>query len=292
MTPNRVFSDASQPEVLFTDFDVAAYTNDALGRISVDPEAVRADPFDAVTAADLSFMWRLDSAGLSETRSILSAWTGNEARITAFIATWSYERMWLAWAIKDVLEAAGIRLEPRNRQRISARLREAWVDRLMPLTVPWMAAAIGEPFTAGHMIRMALQEASLRAAYAELLGRLAGEAHRVIAEIVERRATFVEFFHLEASARLARSRRERILARAALIGWEPLRIVGVPDPDEPRAMGNIFLSQEARSRLRAAQQPTRELLAGIGLVPGTDHSGGPAPPPTAGLLIRRKRHGV
>ena len=81
-------------------------------------------------------------------------------------------------------------------------------------------------------------------------------------------------------------------ARLALIGWEPLRVAGVPDPDEPRAMGNIFLTDDARARLDDAQRPTLDLLDGVGLVPGTDRDGGPAPAPTRGLFARRKRHGL
>ncbi|MGA4670065.1 hypothetical protein ACPCG0_09755 [Propionibacteriaceae bacterium Y1923] len=143
----------------------------------------------------------------------------------------------------------------------------------MPLVVPPAAAAIGETFTAGHMIRMALQEASLQAAYVEVAPRLTGEARRVVDEIIARRDTFIDFYHRETSARVARSRRERLSARIALVGWQPLRIVGVPDPDEPRAMGNLFLGADARARLDAAQRPTFDLLKGIDLVPGTDPRG-------------------
>jgi hypothetical protein len=142
------------------------------------------------------------------------------------------------------------------------------------------------------MIRMALQEASLRAAYAEMLPRLDGEARRVVLEIVSRRDTFIDFYQREASARIGRSRRERASARLSLVGWEPLRIVGVPDPDEARALGNIFLTDDAAARLDAAQRPTLDLLDGVGLVPGTDRDGGPAPAPTRGLLARRRRHGL
>lgn len=130
----RVFSDAGRGEVLFTAFDVSGYTHNARGRIVIDTKAL--SPLNAVNAADLAFLWRLDSAGLSEARSMLSCWTGNEARITAFVATWSFERMWLARAVKEVLEASGVRPDPRHRGGIGARLREMWVDRLMPLTVP------------------------------------------------------------------------------------------------------------------------------------------------------------
>lgn len=292
MPPTRAYSDASRGEVLFTSFDVDRYVHQARGRIEVDAREVAADPIDAITAADLAFLWRLDSAGLSEARSMLASWTGNEARITAFLATWAFERMWLGWAVKDVLVAAGVQLDPRSRAGLGAKLREVWVDRLIPLVVPPASAAIGETFTAGHMIRMALQEVSLQAAYRELASRLSGEAARVVTEIVERRTAFIDFFHAEASARIARSLAERTAARLALIGWEPLRIVGVPDPDEARALATIFLTADAQQRLVQAQRPTRDLLRGIGLEPGTDRDGRPAPPPTRGLLTRRRGHGL
>lgn len=288
----RVFSDPARPEVLFTDFDVDSYTHQARGRIGVDRQAVAADPFDAVTAADLAFLWRLDSAGLSETRAMLSTWTGNEARITAFVATWAYERMWLAWAVRDLLEAVGDRPEPRDRRRLGAKVREVWVERFMPLVAPAVTAAIGESTTAGHMMRMALQERSLQAAYTEILPRVRGEARRVVEEVVSRRTAFIEFFHQEASARIARSRAEAASAKLALVGWQPLRIVGVPDPDETRAMRTIFLDAPARRRLHEAQRPTLDLLRGVGLRPGTDREGNPAPRPSAGLFARRRQHGI
>ena len=184
----------------FTTFDVAAYTRDAQGRIAVDQQAVA--PLDDRLRADLEFLWRLDSAGLSETRAILGNWTGNEARITAFVATWAVERMWLAWALRDILAAEGPKPEPRSHTRLTARLRDVWVERAMPVVVAPVAAVVGESITAGHMLRLALQEASLQATYAAVLPRLDGEAARVVTEIIARRATIVEFFELEASARI------------------------------------------------------------------------------------------
>lgn len=290
--PRRVTAAPHRSDILYTPFDVNAYVHDARGRIVVDRDGVLGAPFDPITTADLAFLWRLDSAGLSETRAMLASWTGNEARITAFIATWAYERMWLGWAVRDLLDAVGAGTQPRDRHRLSARVRDLWVERLMPLVVPGVSAAVGEATSAGHMIRMALQEASLQAAYAEVLVRLDGEARRVIEEIVARRTAFVDFYRREASARIARSRREALSAKLAVVGWQPLRIVGVPDPDEARALGNIFLGDDAKARLREAQRPLLDLLRGVGLEPGTGPDGGPPPPPSPGLFARRTRHGL
>ena len=63
-----------------------------------------------------------------------------------------------------------------------ARLRDVWVERAMPVVVAPVAAVVGESITAGHMLRLALQEASLQATYAALLPRLEGEAARVVTE--------------------------------------------------------------------------------------------------------------
>lgn len=278
------------PAVLFTSFDVAAYTREAAGRIEVDKAAV--DAFDERLAADLSFLWRLDSAGLSETRAVLSSWTGNEARITAFIATWSYERMWLAWAVRDLLTASGVDPQPRIGSSLRARARDLWVERALPIVAPPVTSAIGERSSAGHMLRLALQEAHLQSAYRAVLPRLSGEAARVVSQIVERRDRIIEFFELEASARIARSRGEWLAARCALLGWRPLRIVGVPDPDEDRALASIFAKLPARERLASVDLRIRGLLNGVGLIRGADRDGGPAPAPSPGLFTPRRNRGI
>lgn len=277
--------------MLYTSFDVAAYTRDARGRIRVDKSAV--EPLDEALRADLEFVWRLDSAGLSEARAILGNWTGNEARITAFVVTWAYERMWLGWAVRDLLTAHDGQLpEPRSHARIGARLRDLWVEKAMPVVAAPVAALVGESITAGHMLRLALQEASLRATYQALLPRLSGEAARVVSEIIDRRVDIIDFFETEASARIGRSRGEALSARGALLGWRPLRIVGVPDPDEDRALASIFAAPEAKATLAYADARIRGLLEGRGIVPGTDRFGGPAPRPSRGLLCGRTRRGI
>src|SRR5699024_1805514 len=105
--------------------------------------------------------------------------------------------------------------EPRS---LPNRMRQTYADRLLPTIGTVWAIAARERVTAGHMARMAIQEGSLVAAYRALLPRLdtVPEAHRVISEIITRRANAVAFFTEEALARIRRSRAERLVAGAVL----------------------------------------------------------------------------
>lgn len=284
----RLHSSPGQPIVLQTEFDVAAYTRDARGRIPVQADEV--DFRSRREREDLAFLWRLESAALSDTRALLASWTGNEARITAFVATWAFERLWLGHAVRDLLTADGSPLpEPLRRGSLRARLRRVYVDRGLPLVAPVWTNIVGESVTAGQMVRLWVQEKALQAAYRAMLPRLDGEARHVVEEIVERRDEIIRFFRLEATARIHRSAGERRAARLHLHrGWRPLRIVGVADPDERLALASIFRTREDRARLREARDEARRVIASR---PGpTTPSGGPRPTP--GLLSKKGHHGI
>ncbi len=282
----RLHSIAGRPLTLFTDFDVAAYTRDARGRLTVAKAKVAGIEGDV--RDDLAFLWRIDSAALSETRALLASWTGNEGRITAFVATWAYERLWLAYGVRDLLTAHGETLpEPFERARPSVRARAWYDERVLPIVVPVWTALVGESVAAGQMARLAVQEAAMQAAYRALLPRLSGEAHRVLQEVVERRDQIVRFFRMEASARITRSPQEARMARWHLQSrWRPFRVVGVADPDEDRALASIFRTPEDQRMLESADADLRRLLKER----PTPFWG--APSPTPGFLARKERHGV
>ena len=283
----RLHTVDGQPLTLHTEFDVEAYTRGSRGRIKVDKDAV--GPIKGEVRDDLAFLWRLDSAHLSETRALLATWTGNEGRITAFVATWAYERLWLAHAVRDLLIAAAEGLpEPLGRHTLTARIRALYVERGLPIVAPVWTSIAGESVTAGHMARLAIQEGALRAAYLALAPRLDGEARRVVEEVARRRNEMIRFFTLEAKARISRSPQEARMAKLHLHqGWRPLRVVGTADPDEPRAMRSIFRTDEDRARLAAADAELRQLLAErpTAIFWGAQH-------PTPGLLSRKARRGI
>lgn len=254
----RLFSDAEHPTVLRTEFDVSDYLAHARGRIEFDSERIE---MTEDVARDLGFLWRLENSALAETRAMFASWTANEARITAFVTGWGYERYWLARALRDVLEASPIPQVPREGG--SPRLRGVWVERGLPIIAPVVGGLVREPLTAGHMARLAIQEASLQAAGRAVRSRLGGEAARVLTEIIDRREEIIRFFRSEAVARIRRSRIEAVTARAHLMRpWAPLRIVGVPEPDEARALTSIFASASDRRRLIDSDAEIGQFLPG------------------------------
>ncbi|WP_413336591.1 hypothetical protein ACH82I_08210 [Brevibacterium sp. GP-SGM9] len=261
----RLFSDVEHPIVLRTEFDVPGYLAQARGRIAVDSERIEISEDEA---RDLGFLWRLENSALAETRALLASWTANEARITAFVTGWGYERYWLARALRDILEAsptpsADSATPTDSRRGPVSRLRGIWVERGLPILAPVIGGVVKEPLTAGHMARLAIQEATLQAAERAVRARLGGEAARVLTEIIDRREEIIAFFRSEAVARIRRSRIEAVTARAHLIRpWAPLRIVGVAEPDEARALTSIFASAADRRGLIDSDAEIGQLLPG------------------------------
>lgn len=269
--------DASIDPVVVTDFDVEAYTRKDHGRLPVDAERLAAEaPIPAHLAGAMAALQHLEATALAESRAMLATWTGNEARVTAFLATWLVERYWISRALRD-LQSAGWRAEPAPRVSARARLRRIQVDRVQPVLAPLWSAVAGESVTAGHMARMAIQEATLHAGLWALVPRLHGEARRVVEWAAQRHDDPVRFFRAEATARITRSRREARTARVVLTLTSPLDGGGVPDDGLTAALAVIGADARDRAALHRARFETTRLL------PGPD-----LPDPYLSALTRRE----
>lgn len=251
--------------VVLTDFDVEAYTRKGHGRLPVDAELVSGQgPLPAAMVRALRGWQHLEATALAESRAMLATWTGNEARVTAFLATWLVERYWLARALGDLLptdpSVAGD--QPRRSAGACGRVRRIQVDRVQPLLAPLWSALAGEAITAGHMARMAIQEATLQAGLQALAPQLHGEARRVVEWAAERHEDPVRFFRAEAIARITRSRREALTARTVLALTSPLDGGGVPDPDLDAALAVIGTDPDRRAAVHRARFEITRLLPG------------------------------
>jgi hypothetical protein len=255
--------DATISPVLRTDFDVAAYTRRGTGRLPVDTALLAAEqsiPEDLRTA--LGVLQRLEGSALSESRAMLATATGNEARITAFLATWMVDRHWQSRALRDLLtgDHPVDRPRPERRPHPLRALRRTHVDRVQPLLSPLWTALAGEAVAAGHMARMAVQEASLQAALVAASRRLGGEAQRVVDVVVGRHDAAVAFFTAEAIARISRSRGEAVTARLVLALGSPLDGGGIADADMRRALAVLGRDPRDRAALRRARSEITRLL--------------------------------
>lgn len=291
----REWADDTVRPVLLTDFDVTDYSLEVEGLIDVDADALTADLRDAPAGTvdvhalrrDLSYLRRIESATLTEVRTMYSSWTANEARITSFLVSYLWDRFWWARALRDVCEAlpateAGTTTgaggtaragrateadaaEETRRPTLRARLRHTYVERLLPIVGPGWNAAVGEAVTAGHMARMAIQDASMLAALRAMLPRVpaGGELRRILSTIIGRRERTVDFFRTEAIARITRSAAEARTARAVLtVGGDPLRPAGDWVPGETEARASIFRTATSRAALRRAHEEITRLLPG------------------------------
>lgn len=257
--------DETVAPVLRTDFDVAAYVRRGTARLEVDTAQLAAEaPLGEDLRLVLGVLQRLEASALAESRAMLATSTGNEARITAFLATWMVDRFWQSRALRDLLtgDHPTDRPEPLHRPRPMHALRRLHVDRLQPLLSPLWTGLGGEAVTAGHMARMAIQEASLQAALVTVSRRLSGEARRVVDVVVGRHDAAVDFFTAEAIARLTRSRREAATARLVLALGSPLDGGGIIDPDLRAALAVLGADPHDRAALRRARYEITRLLPG------------------------------
>jgi len=257
--------DESITPVLRTDFDVEAYTRRGTSRLEVDTELHAAqEQLGAPERLALGLLQRLESSALAEARMMLATVTAHEARITAFLATWLVDRHWQGRALRDLLTGDDPVERPVAARRPGplATLRRVHVDRVQPLLSPLWNAAAGEAVAAGHMARMAIQEASLVAGLDAIARRLGGEAERVVRTVRTRHEAAQDFYTAEAIGRITRSRREAAVARLVLSLGSPLHGGGVPDPDLDAALRVIGADPRDRSALHRARREITRLLPG------------------------------
>lgn len=251
--------------VLRTHFDVAKYVRRGSARLEVDTALLAAEePLGEDLRLALGVLQRLESSALGESRAMLATVTANEARITAFLATWLVDRYWQSRALRDLLtgDHAVDRPELRNTLHPLRALRRLHVDRVQPLLTPLWNVFAGEAVAAGHMARMAVQEASLQAALVALSRRLSGEAKRVVDLVIARHDASVDFFTAEAIARITRSRREAVTARLVLSLDSPLDGGGIVDADLRAALPILGADPRDRAALRRARYEITRLLPG------------------------------
>lgn len=264
--------DASIVPVVRTGFDVDAFTRRGTERLPVDAAAIAAAPaLPAEVRTALGVLQRLEASALAESRAMLATATAREARITAFLATWMVDRFWQARALRDLLEAdvrspasgrPGADPEEHHSRRPLHVLRRIHVDRVQPLLGPLWTALAAEEVPAGHMARLAIQEASLQVALRAVARQLGGEALRVVTTVADRHEESVAFFTAEARTRVLRSRREAAVARLVLSLDSPLDGGGIVDRDLAEALAVIGADVRDRAALRTARREITRLLPG------------------------------
>jgi len=238
------------------DFDVREFARTAAGshRDNLHLASYRANPLGTETLRVLRYLQIAERATMTHLRSVLVTATHKDARITAFLTSWAYEKFWIADALEQIVLAnAPEGIEP-DRARFSTpkerTIREAVYANI-----------VGVPMIALHMTLGTVDEWLTQAAYARIS---ALEGNQQLTETVEHlldlKRRQLNFFEPQARFRLAESQRAARLTRR--------RLAKTPWPigakAEPRTETDNFFTHAFGS----APEILAELDARVDTLPG------------------------
>lgn len=213
---------SSASSVPAAEFSVREFARSARGshRADLNLDAYAAAPLGRQTLELVDLLGRLERSALRYLRSVLVTPTHADARMTAFLVTWAYEKYWLADALEAIVAAHPDVVPTMASTSVAARLRRVWHgmgERFEPIRESVVANLIGEDVIAVHSITGALDEWILQAAYQRLVDahpdtQLAATLTSLLA--VKRRHG--DFFAAQARDRLAGSSGAARLARRRL----------------------------------------------------------------------------
>ncbi|MCU1440662.1 MAG: hypothetical protein JWP85_1659 [Rhodoglobus sp.] len=216
-------------------FDVRDYARTAAGshRDTLALETYREHPLTTDTLRTLRYLQIIERATMTHLRSVLVTATHKDARITAFLTTWAFEKYWIA----DAFEQIGLAHQPDGTD----------VDRA-PFNTPSehtiresvIANIIGVPMIAVHMTLGTVDTWLSRAAYARVTALEPNvQLAQTLASFSQLKERQLSFFEAQARYRLTESKQGRSLTRR--------RLTKTPWPigakAEPRAATENFFSR-------------------------------------------------
>ncbi|MCX4404254.1 hypothetical protein OG840_21740 [Streptomyces sp. NBC_01764] len=237
-------------------FDVREFARTAHGshRETLDLGALAEEPLDAESVRLVRALRDMERATLPRMSDLLLTATHRDARVTAFLTTWMFERFWIADALDAVLDAS-----PATRDLPSSAGPARWVlaerrKRRGPIRHALIANITGTQIVAAHVTTGLVDEWITQAAYRRLAG-----ASRVMASIinpvVEIKHRHIHFLAEETERRLRCSARARRITRRALrhAAW-PLGSVDRSKHERTFFERHVFGDQSGRAeagRIRA-----------------------------------------
>lgn len=194
------------------DFDVREYARTAAAshRDELDLESYRTNPLSAEALRLVRYLQIIERATMTHLRSVLVTATHKDARITAFLTTWAFEKYWIA----DAFEQIGLAHQPEGTD----------VDRA-PFTTPAehtiresiFANIVGVPMIAVHMTLGTIDTWLSQVFYSRLA---AIEPNAQLVKTLERfqelKQRQLSFFEAQARYRLLDSPQARRITRRRL----------------------------------------------------------------------------
>jgi hypothetical protein len=195
-------------------FDIREFTRTARGshRAELDLTAISASGLGADAIRLLRLLRDLERTTMQRMRNLLVTATHKDARVTAFLTTWAYEKFWIADALDAVLEATGDDLHSSEKVGGLRRAVKERAERRGPIARAIRANFDGPHIVAAHVTTGLTDEWITQAAYRRL-GELATGLHSVVDMVIAIKDRHIRFLGEEAQRRLAASRRASKLTR-------------------------------------------------------------------------------
>jgi hypothetical protein len=244
------------------DFDVRDFARTASGnhRDQLDLSAYVDAPLSPETLRTLAYLRDIERATMSHLRGVLVTATHKDARVTAFLTTWAFEKFWIADALDAIVEAhdeSGSKPETVIRTAGEHTIRESIIGNI-----------IGVPMTAVHMTIGTVDEWLMQAAYARVAElEPNAELTSTMELIISVKARQLLFFEAQSRYRLLRSPRSRSLTRRRLAKtpW-PIGAKAQPKADTAFFFDRLFASSRATVVNLDARVDTLPGQSGLGII--------------------------
>lgn len=215
MTPRPASSQpAAEVSLESGTFDIREFARTARGshRAELDLSAIATSGLGADATRLLRLLRDLERTTMQRMRNVLVTATHKDARVTAFLTTWAYEKFWIADALDAVLEATGDDLHSSEKVGVSRRIVTERAERRGPIARAIRANFDGPQIVAAHVTTGLADEWITQAAYRRL-AELADGLHSVVELVISVKDRHIKFLTEEAQRRLAASPRASKLTR-------------------------------------------------------------------------------
>lgn len=200
------------------DFDVRDYARTAVGNLreGLDLSSYESNQLTPTTLRTIALLQAVERSTMQHLRTVLVTPTHKDARITAFLTTWAFEKYWIADALSGILAAHPV-LPVAARRSAIVRFGREVAERFEPIRESLVANQIGVPMLAVHMAAGAIDGWVTQAAYARIAElEPNAELSKTMETVLGIKARHLTFFEPQAEYRLGASAKAQSLSRKRL----------------------------------------------------------------------------
>lgn len=225
-------------------FDVREFTRTAQGslRDGLELASFETVPLAPEVVRVIAVLRDLEAGTMAHLRNVLVTPTHKDARVTAFLVTWAFEKFWIADALGAIVEANGGSPAPDQTGGSPRTARPGRGRGRGPVRRALAGFAQGWPIVGAHMAVALVDDWMLRAAYDRAVDAAANDAlGTAVDRILTVKARHARFFEEEARRRLAASPKAARLARRELRGTAlPVGIAAVEPAEREHFTRFVF----------------------------------------------------